>query len=99
MNLKNLLKKVSCEFKKLVDIDWNSCVFILTGSLKASISYDELSEKIEQISKLVDLIILKLTFLGTILSAVLLTIINYFVYNLGDESFILPILAMYVLQS
>ena len=77
----------------------NNHVLILTGSSKASISYDELSEKIEQMSKVVDLIILKLTYFGTILSALFSTIINHFVYNLDDESFILPILAMYVLHN
>lgn len=48
---------------------------------------DELTEKIEQMSKLIDLILVKVSTASTIISPLLITFVNYFVYGMGDESF------------
>lgn len=72
------------------------CFYFVIGPSTKSISYDKLNEKIELTTKVIHFILFKLTFIGAIIPALLLTIINHFIYHLGDESFILPISAMYV---
>lgn len=49
----------------------------------------ELHEKIEGFTKLVDLAFTKITFAGILISAILLTLVNYFIFELGDESYFL----------
>lgn len=58
--------------------------------------YIELNEKIEQMSRLLYVVTVKLTIPGSILPAVFITAINYFLYDLGDESFFSPFFVMYV---
>lgn len=56
--------------------------------------YSKLNEKIERMSNLVYLLIIKLTVPGVIIPGLLITIVNYFVYDLGDDSYFLPILVV-----
>lgn len=58
--------------------------------------YAELSEKIELITKFMYFAVVKLTPIGVMVPALIITIVNYSVYDLGNESFFLPILVMYV---
>lgn len=52
--------------------------------------YAELAEKIERMSKIFHFILVKFTLPGFILPALFLTIINYFIHDLGNESYYLP---------
>lgn len=58
--------------------------------------YDKALVKIEKIAGLIYVAIAKLTIPGIVVPALLITTINYFVYDLGDESFFLPFRVMYV---
>lgn len=73
---------------------------ILTGSQHRPLSrriYSELNEKIEQISKLLPYFV-KLSVAGIALLSSFLTAFNYFVYDLGNDSYYLPCQIMYVLE-
>lgn len=52
--------------------------------------YVEMDEKIELTSKLVHFVMAEFSAAGVALPLLLLSYVNYFVFNLGDESFILP---------
>lgn len=56
----------------------------------------KLNGKIERMSQLIHFMLAKLTFVGCVLPDLILTTINYFIYNLNDESFHLSIPMMYV---
>lgn len=58
--------------------------------------YIKLNERIERIFKLLHFLFVEMSIVGVVLPAALITIVNYFVYNLGDESWFLPCPAMYV---
>lgn len=49
--------------------------------------HNDLIERIEQMSKLTHLIMVKISTASTLISPLLITFINYFVYGMGDESF------------
>lgn len=49
--------------------------------------YTKLIAKIEQISKLIYFVTVQLSYVGGVLPPLLLTLINYFIYDLHDESF------------
>lgn len=49
--------------------------------------YNRLVKKIERISELMDLIIIKISTSSTIVPPILVTFINYFILGIGDESF------------
>lgn len=57
-------------------------------ALKATIT--KVNESIEYMSKLLHFAILKVTIAGVEIPALLATIINYFVYDLEDDSYLLP---------
>lgn len=59
------------------------------------VSYEKLNERIERMSEIVHCFIIKLNFWGAILTSFILSAINYYVSDLGDDSFILIALAMY----
>lgn len=52
---------------------------------------NELNKRVERISIVVHFFQVKLSLPALILPAVLKTLINYFVFNLKDESFFLPL--------
>ena len=53
-------------------------------------NYIEIDKKIERMSELIYFVLIKICLLGAMLPALLMTTVNYFVYNLGEESFYLP---------
>lgn len=55
-----------------------------------------LNVKIERISKLIYFLVVKLTLLGVLLPALFITLINYFIYDLKDESYYLTFPIAYV---
>ena len=58
--------------------------------------YTESNEKIEQVSRLLYFIAMKFTFPGVMLPDLIVTFYNYFVHDLGDQSYYLACPAMYV---
>lgn len=48
---------------------------------------NELTERIEWISKLIHLILVKLSSAAAIISPLSITCVNYFIYDMGDDSF------------
>lgn len=49
--------------------------------------YDEINEKIERISKKLHFAMIKVSYSGTILSPLLTTLANYFINDLGTDSY------------
>lgn len=49
--------------------------------------YDEVIEKIEQMSKLIHFGLIKVSFVCSVTVPVLMTSLNYFIFEKGDESF------------
>lgn len=70
----------------------NIFFLIVIGSHRKKLKtmYDELIVKIEQISKIVEFIGVKLTFIGTIIPTVFITLVNYYIFDLDRDSFFLP---------
>lgn len=58
--------------------------------------YDGINTKIELLSKWMHLFVVYVVIPAAVLPAFIATGINYFVYDLGDESYLLPNPAMYV---
>lgn len=59
--------------------------------------YADLCGKIDLVGALSQFLMFKLTIPGFVLPALLITITNYFVNDLGNESFYLPLLIMCVI--
>ena len=49
--------------------------------------YDEVIEKIEKMSKLLHFALVKVTLIGPQVAIVLITLINYYILDMGRESF------------
>lgn len=97
----NLLNFAILWFRKKTKTNRISLFLYLwwTGLKKCSTStsvYIELNEKIEYTCKLVHFVIVKLTFIGIMLPQVLITTINYFLYDLKDQSYFLSVPVMWV---
>lgn len=58
--------------------------------------YCNLINKIELLSEIYHFMVVKLTMPGVVLPAFLLTMINYFIYDLGNDSYFLPFPIVYV---
>lgn len=58
----------------------------------------EIDENIELISNVIHFVTTKLTIAGLLLPPLVLTAINYFIYDFGDESYVLPYPVMCVHQ-
>lgn len=58
--------------------------------------YNEMSEKIEKVSEILYFVLVKMTVPGVLLPSCLITIYNYFILDLKDESFFLPFPIAYV---
>lgn len=58
-------------------------------------SYAELSEKIERMSKLLYFIQTKISVPANMLPPLLMTVVNYYILDMHDESFLLPFPSMY----
>lgn len=70
----------------------NKFIHLYLGSedSNSKAKYIELIEKIERLSQLIHLGVIKLTVPSVVVPALLITLINFFVHNLGAESFFLP---------
>lgn len=60
------------------------------------IEYARLNATIERISKYLYILLIKITPIGMMLPNLLITFGNYFVLNLGDESYFLALPLLYV---
>lgn len=69
----------------------------MDSTSKAQAMYAELNRNIELITELMYFAVVKLTPIGVMVPALIITVVNYCVYGLGNESFFLPIMVMYVL--
>lgn len=61
--------------------------------------YDKTIENIESISRAIRFALVEMTAVGCYLPSVLVTLVNYFVFNLGDESYFLSAPIMWVPNS
>lgn len=57
--------------------------------------YLELNEKIERMSKFVYTIFVEASVAGLLIPTMLITLVNYFVYDLKDDSYALPTPVVY----
>lgn len=48
--------------------------------------YDELNAKIERLCKWLYIALVRVALAGTMLPPLLITLVNYYIYDLGDES-------------
>lgn len=58
--------------------------------------YGDLNAKIELMSKFLHFILTKLTVLGVMAPSTIISFMNYYLDDLGEDSFFLPISALYV---
>lgn len=62
----------------------------VNDDLVASVKFTKMNETIEHATKLYEFFLVKISVPGVSLPPLLMTIINCFVYHLGDESYNLP---------
>lgn len=60
-----------------------------------TIKYSELNENIEQVTNVLHFIAVKIVLVFTLVPALFVTIINYFIYDLNDAAYVLPFSVMY----
>ena len=93
------IEKSKCNVS-ITDINHLKSFFRLTSgsqsSPKLQTFYMDLVAKIERMTQLVHFALVELTFPGVLIPALLITVINFFIYDLGDKSFFLPFFVMYV---
>lgn len=70
--------------------------FTESNDLIAMSKYTNLNKKIELLSKIYYFFVVKLTMPGVLMPSFVLTIVNYFVYNLENDSYFLPMPIVYV---
>lgn len=56
--------------------------------------YDNVNRKVEQLSQILYILLVKLDIPGCVLPPFIATMVNYYIYDLGDESFYLGAPAM-----
>lgn len=98
------MKKVRCEqSKKPVEVsvqfprfpkNFHQNVESDDAMLKAK--YSELSENIERMSALIHVVFIKFIVPVLIVPAMLISLVNYYMFDMGDESFDLACPVMYV---
>lgn len=76
-------------------------MFLLKTSLEsndpvATANYRKLNEKIEWASECYYFLLVKFSTLGCMIPASCLTILNYAIFNMGDDSYFLPLPIAYV---
>lgn len=66
--------------------------FILIGSVDSTVSakYIQLNEQIERVSELLFVVLMKLTYVGAVLPHFLVSVGSHFVFDMGNELYILP---------
>lgn len=65
-------------------------MFVFGLGENARDSYEKLNEKIEFASRIVHFCLAKVTIVGVVLPALLVTAASYYIYDLGSDSFYLP---------
>lgn len=73
--------------------------FLESNDPVAVANYTKLNEKIEWASGWYYFLLVKFSSLGCMIPAVFLTIVNYTIYDMGDESYFLPLPIAYVSQT
>lgn len=75
--------------------------FLSLGSLNpvSKAQYVHLSDRIERMSIFFHFILTKLTLMGVVIPSGIITINNYYIKDLGEESFFLPVSVMYVWEN
>lgn len=81
-------------FKLMNNFQQYSMKSVLTGPLHSI--YDELNVKIEKMCNLTYIVFVYGSLLGFLLPALFATLVNYFVFDLKKDSYILPVPAMYI---
>lgn len=77
--------------KSLIDFGMGNLYFAEGSHDVATEShYIELNAKIERISRIIDFLMMKLMFPAFIVPAVIITLVNYFIYDLKGESYFIP---------
>lgn len=56
----------------------------------ARVTYNDVNEKIERVSKFIYFLTAKISWTGVVLPSLPITAVSYFIHNLGDESYYLP---------
>lgn len=90
----NSQKKYSCYDKQKSN---NYLIVFTTGAsnnLVLTNKYDGINAKIEWLSKWMHIFVVNVVIPAAVLPAFVATCINYFVYDLGEESYLLPSPAM-----
>lgn len=70
--------------------------FAESNNPMASFKYCNLNNKIERFSEVFHFVLVKCTTAGIVLPAILVTMINYFIYDLGDDAYFLPFPIVFV---
>lgn len=81
-------------------LNTNSFFFYFQGtevSADSKAKYSQLNDRIERMSKIVNFATIKLSLFGFMVPALFVTLANYFIYDLSDDSFRLPSPMMWVL--
>lgn len=58
--------------------------------------FSDVSDRIERMSKFFHFVLTKLTLVGVVAPSAIMTVYNYYINDLGEESFYLPVSVMYV---
>lgn len=73
------------------------CVILI--GIHSRIMYNEMNEKIERISKLVYSIFVEASIAGLVVPPLLITLVNYFIYDLKEDSYFLPTPVLYAIDT
>lgn len=65
-------------------------------STSQNVDYNELNATIETVCRVIYITLTQLTIPGIFLPFFLITVVNYFVYDLGDKSYYVPCSMLYV---
>lgn len=71
-------------------------IFVCPSGVYSRVMYTELNEKLERMSKFVYTVFVEASLAGLIIPPLLITLVNYFIYDLSEESYFLPTPVMYV---
>lgn len=79
-------------YQKIKSLFVNKDLCFAEGSndFATKFQYNELVEKIERVSKVIDFVMMKLLCPGFVIPAVMVTLVNFFFYDLKGESYFIP---------
>lgn len=88
-------------FEEYFYLNTNSVIFHRNNKKKAGMNnrmsklkYTDVNQKIERVTEILYFIIVKLNIPGCVIPPLIATMVNYYIYKLGDESFYLGAPAM-----